>query len=151
MSGAKAKKIGLVVQLVRIHACHAWGRGFESRPDRYKTLKENSLYGCKLRNPQDVSMSWGFCLLRKLLFMKSYTVYINYSEKFDKYYIGQTENFESRILLHNAGLVKSTSPYVPWVNILLLEKASRSEAMALEKKLKNLNRLRLIAFIEKYK
>ena len=24
---------GLVVQLVRIHACHAWGRGFESRPD----------------------------------------------------------------------------------------------------------------------
>jgi putative component of membrane protein insertase Oxa1/YidC/SpoIIIJ protein YidD len=29
-----AKRIGLVVQLVRIHACHAWGRGFESRPDR---------------------------------------------------------------------------------------------------------------------
>ena len=27
-------KDGLVVQLVRIHACHAWGRGFESRPDR---------------------------------------------------------------------------------------------------------------------
>ena len=29
---------GLVVQLVRIHACHAWGRWFESRPDR-KALK----------------------------------------------------------------------------------------------------------------
>ena len=28
------QKKGLVVQLVRIHACHAWGRGFESRPDR---------------------------------------------------------------------------------------------------------------------
>ena len=27
-------KSGSVVQLVRIHACHAWGRGFESRPDR---------------------------------------------------------------------------------------------------------------------
>lgn len=25
---------GLVVQLVRIQACHAWGREFESRPDR---------------------------------------------------------------------------------------------------------------------
>ena len=25
---------GVVVQLVRIHACHAWGRGFESRPYR---------------------------------------------------------------------------------------------------------------------
>jgi putative component of membrane protein insertase Oxa1/YidC/SpoIIIJ protein YidD len=30
------KDLGLVVQLVRIHACHAWGRGFESRPDRNK-------------------------------------------------------------------------------------------------------------------
>ena len=26
---------GLVVQLVRIRACHARGRGFEPRPDRF--------------------------------------------------------------------------------------------------------------------
>ena len=30
--------IGAVVQLVRIHACHAWGRGFESRPHRKQYL-----------------------------------------------------------------------------------------------------------------
>ena len=30
---------GVVVQLVRIHACHAWGRGFESRPFRKEALK----------------------------------------------------------------------------------------------------------------
>ncbi len=33
------KDIGVVVQLVRIHACHAWGRGFESRPHRREQLK----------------------------------------------------------------------------------------------------------------
>ena len=33
-----AARPGLVVQLVRIHACHAWGRGFESRPDRKTPL-----------------------------------------------------------------------------------------------------------------
>lgn len=83
--------------------------------------------------------------------MENYYVYINYSEKADKYYIGQTENIESRILLHNSGLVQSTSPYVPWVTVLLIEKSSRSEAMGLEKKLKNLNRARLLQFLEKYK
>ena len=27
-------KFGALVQLVRIHACHAWGHGFESRTHR---------------------------------------------------------------------------------------------------------------------
>ena len=35
-SATRKQKNGSVVQLVRIHACHAWGRGFESRPDRLK-------------------------------------------------------------------------------------------------------------------
>ena len=31
--------IGVLVQLVRIHACHAWGHGFESRTHRETALK----------------------------------------------------------------------------------------------------------------
>ncbi len=40
------KRTGLVVQLVRIHACHAWGRGFESRPDRQKNKKHFKKLKC---------------------------------------------------------------------------------------------------------
>ncbi len=35
------KVLGVVVQLVRISACHAGGRGFESRPLRQKLEKAN--------------------------------------------------------------------------------------------------------------
>ena len=31
---------GALVQLVRIHACHAWGHGFESRTHRF-SRKQN--------------------------------------------------------------------------------------------------------------
>ena len=36
-------KFGAVVQLVRIPACHAGGRGFESLPHRPKSFNEISL------------------------------------------------------------------------------------------------------------
>ena len=38
---------GLVVQLVRISACHAGGRGFESRPDRNKSSQSVGFFGLK--------------------------------------------------------------------------------------------------------
>ena len=77
-------------------------------------------------------------------------VYILYSSRSDRYYIGQTQNFNERLNRHNNGYESATSPYIPWVLVCLIEKPTRSEAMLLEKKLKNLNRQRLLAFIEKY-
>jgi hypothetical protein len=35
---------GVVVQLVRIRACHARGRGFESRPFRIKSLTLSGVF-----------------------------------------------------------------------------------------------------------
>jgi putative endonuclease len=81
----------------------------------------------------------------------SYWVYIIFSEKFDRFYIGQTNDLDGRIERHNSGYVESTKSFRPWGLKLALSKNSRSESMVLEKKLKNLNRTRLIEFIEKYR
>ena len=39
------KIIGALVQLVRIHACHAWGHGFESRTHRISNLNKKNKTG----------------------------------------------------------------------------------------------------------
>lgn len=83
-------------------------------------------------------------------FFMSFFVYIIYSEKFDRHYVGQTNNIEERLEHHNSGYTKSTAPYIPWVLKLVIEKNTRSEAMILERKLKNLNREKLLQFISKY-
>ncbi len=66
-------------------------------------------------------------------------VYIIYSPDFDKFYIGQTNDFNERLKRHNRGFEKSTAPYKPWILKFYVEKHNRSEAMVLEQKLKNLN------------
>jgi len=48
-------------------------------------------------------------------------------------YKGSTENIKSRLDIHNAGLVKFTSKYLPWELIIVEEFESRSEAMKREK------------------
>ena len=41
-------------------------------------------------------------------------VYIIYSEKWNQYYVGSTENCDKRIEQHNAGKNKSTRGGAPW-------------------------------------
>jgi putative endonuclease len=66
-----------------------------------------------------------------------YYVYFLKSLKNGDLYIGSTENIEKRVILHNAGRVKSTKGYLPW-ELLGYEKfSSRAEAVMREKFLKN--------------
>ncbi|MER3497659.1 MAG: excinuclease ABC subunit C [Chitinophagaceae bacterium] len=77
-------------------------------------------------------------------------VYVLFSETAGKFYIGQTQDIDNRLKRHNNGLEKFTQPYLPWILKCVIEKSSRSEAVILEKKLKNLNKEKLIKFMEKY-
>ena len=62
----------------------------------------------------------------------NYFVYILYSPKFVKTYVGQTDNLENRLVLHNFGKVKSTKPFIPWLLIYSESFTSRAEAMKRE-------------------
>jgi putative endonuclease len=55
-----------------------------------------------------------------------------------------------RFAEHNDGKEESTRRYLPWDLVWYATKPTRSEAVVLEMKLKNLSVKRLIEFIEKY-
>jgi putative endonuclease len=80
-----------------------------------------------------------------------YFVYILYSKSLDSFYKGQTTDLPDRIKRHNLKQEKATKCGVPWTMVWSTRKSSRSDAMALELKLKNLSKKRLIEFINKYR
>ncbi len=67
----------------------------------------------------------------------SYSVYILYSNEFDRYYIGQTNNIIDRIKRHNSGYVRSTKHYRPWALVFYLTTEDRGSAVRFENKLKS--------------
>ena len=67
-----------------------------------------------------------------------YTVYILYSEKYDKIYIGYTSNLEQRILSHNVLSKKGwTVKFRPWKVIYTEEFNEKGAALKREKALKS--------------
>lgn len=80
-----------------------------------------------------------------------YWVYVLYSESTNSYYKGQTNNLQERITRHNQGFEKYTKNGIPWTLVYSIYCLNRSEAMQLEKKLKNLSKKRLLDFIAKHK
>ena len=65
-----------------------------------------------------------------------YTVYILFSEKDNKRYIGSTSNLNRRLNEHNLGLVKSTKNRRPFKLIYTEEFKNKSFALKKEKFLK---------------
>ena len=66
-----------------------------------------------------------------------FTVYVLYSNKYDKIYVGYTSNLEQRFLSHNELSKKGwTVRFRPWKVIYTEEYNTKVEAMKREKQLK---------------
>ncbi len=64
-------------------------------------------------------------------------VYILYSVKFEKFYVGMSSNLDRRLKNHNSGSVKSTKAYLPWKIVHSEIYDTRIEARQREKYLKS--------------
>jgi putative endonuclease len=82
--------------------------------------------------------------------MDHFFVYILQSKTNDTFYKGSTNDLVRRFNEHNRGEELSTSRYLPWNLVWFTVKTTRSEAFALERKLKNLSFQRTVDFITKY-
>ena len=66
----------------------------------------------------------------------AFYVYILKSKKNGRYYIGSSSNVEKRTIEHNEGKTTSTKNKGPWVLVFKQSLENKSEALKLEKKLK---------------
>ena len=70
--------------------------------------------------------------------VRMFTVYVLYSKKYDKLYIGYTSDLEQRLLSHNKLTTKGwTVKYRPWKLLYSEELTNKSTAMKREKELKS--------------
>ena len=111
-------------------------------------MVEHNLAKVRVAGSSPVSRSNKYKGSSLLPFFMCFYVYILYSESLDIYYHGQTENLDARLNRHNRGYEKSTCKGIPWKLVWSVKKDSRSEAMKLERKIKNLSREKLMKFIE---
>ena len=65
-------------------------------------------------------------------------VYIIYSEKIDRYYIGITDNLPWRLERHNQGWGRFTKRGIPWMVVYTEKYNTKSEAVKREREIKNL-------------
>ena len=76
-------------------------------------------------------------------------VYIIYSSSHDKYYVGQTNNVNNRLIRHNKGLEKYTRKGTPWILKAFKGFPTRKQAMNEERRIKNFkSRKRIELWIE---
>jgi putative endonuclease len=64
-------------------------------------------------------------------------VYILYSQKLDRYYVGRTEDIEWRLERHNMGWGRYTKGGIPWEVVYFETFSTKREAIKREREIKN--------------
>ncbi|MBP7256574.1 MAG: GIY-YIG nuclease family protein [Chitinophagales bacterium] len=80
-------------------------------------------------------------------FFMEYCVYIIFSEKFDKYYVGETNNVKQRLIWHNQKqFVSASTRYTDdWEIKLVLNTEDRIKARIVEKYIKSMKSKKFIS------
>jgi putative endonuclease len=73
-----------------------------------------------------------------------YYVYILHSKITKRYYTGSTQDLNNRLIEHNSGETISIRSGIPWEVVWFLQVESRSEAVALELKIKKRGAYRFV-------
>ena len=68
--------------------------------------------------------------------MEEWFIYILYSEKIDKYYVGSTDDLEWRLERHNMGWGKYTKRGIPWGLVYSEKYKTKTEALKREREIK---------------
>jgi putative endonuclease len=72
-----------------------------------------------------------------LVAMESAVVYILYSEKLDKFYVGKSENFRQRLIIHNSDENEKWSKAGrPWAEYLVIKCVNFKQAGKIERYIK---------------
>jgi len=83
--------------------------------------------------------------------MSNHVVYILYSEKLNRYYIGYTSNFDLRLEFHkNATPNKFTAKADDWALFFSLNCSNKTQALLIEKHIKNMKSKVYIGNLIKY-
>ena len=100
-----------------------------------------------IQEPKPVQKWIGFCIL-----VQMFAVYILYSPQIDRFYIGQTEDIESRLQLHRQKSFKTsfTAKTDDWELFLLVECSSRTQAILIESHIKRMKSRLYITNLKRY-
>lgn len=80
-----------------------------------------------------------------------YCVYILFSEKLDRFYIGSTSNFDLRMIFHeNSPACKYTAKAKDWILFSKIDCESKSQALSIEKHIKSMKSKTYIKNLEQF-